>query len=72
MATIPGYYTIDEAAEVIGVSRSQVSRYISAGHLQALDLGHQKLIEQQEVHRFERIPVGNPKFREQRKKAADS
>lgn len=63
MATIPGYYTIEEAASVIGVSPSQVSRYISSGKLSAVDLGRQKLIEQQEVHTFQRVPVGNPAFR---------
>ena len=70
MAIIPGYYTMDEAAEVIGVSASQVSRYITGGKLSAIDLGGQKLLEQQAVHKFERTPVGNPAFR--RQSSADS
>ncbi len=63
MATIPGYYTIDEAASVMGIDRSQVSHYISSGRLPAIDLGRQKVIEQAEVHNFERRPRGNPNFR---------
>lgn len=63
MATLPGYYTIYEAAEVIGVSHSQVTRYVKDKLLPAVELGHQKLIEQEAVHKFQRPPVGNPQFR---------
>ncbi len=69
MATIPGYYTISEAAEVIGVSHSMVTRYIRSGQLPAINIGLQKLIEQEAVHKFERKPVGNPQFRERSKKS---
>lgn len=60
--TIPGYYTISEAADVIGVSGSQVTRYIHGKKLEAVDLGGQWLIEQAEVHKFQRKPRGNPNF----------
>lgn len=70
MATLPGYYTVYEAAEVIGVSHSQVTRYIKAGLLPAHELGLQKLIEQEAVHKFKRNPVGNPQFRKSAKKSA--
>lgn len=66
MATIPGYYTIAEAAEVIGISYAQVARYVQKNELKAIDLGHQKLIEQSVVHQFKRRPVGNPAFQKQR------
>jgi len=69
MATVPGYYTMDEAADVLKVSVSQISRYISAGRMPAIDLGRQKLIEQHVVHTFEKPPIGNPQFRERAKKS---
>lgn len=67
MATLPGYYTVYEAAQVIGVSHSQVTRYIKANLLPAVGLGHQKLIEQEAVHKFRKPPVGNPNFRRKRR-----
>ena len=63
MATLPGYYTISEAAVVIGVSHSQCARYVREGILPAVNLGHNKVIEQQAVHQFKRPPRGNPDFR---------
>ena len=63
MPTIVGYYTISEAAGVLNRSESQVSRYIKQGLLPAVDLGHQKLIEQSIVHTFTPPPRGNPNFR---------
>jgi excisionase family DNA binding protein len=63
MATLPGYYTVYEAAQVIGVSHSQVTRYIKSKLLEAVELGHQKLIEQEAVHKFQKPSVGNPNFR---------
>ena len=65
MAEIPGYYTVDEAAAVIGVNRSQVSRYISNKKLPVKRVGQSILIEQSAVHNFERPPRGNPAFRKQ-------
>ena len=63
MPTIPGYYTIAEAAEVLNRSESQVSRYIKNGQLTAVHLGNQYLIEQVAVHQFTPRPRGNPNFR---------
>lgn len=62
-STLPGYYTIQEAAEVLNRDPSQVSRYIQDGLLKAIDLGHQKVIEQAAVHGFTPPPRGNPQFR---------
>jgi excisionase family DNA binding protein len=67
MATLPGFYTVCEAAKVIGVSHAQATRYISQGLLPAVDLGHQKLIEQSAVHTFQRPQRGNPNFRRENK-----
>ena len=63
MATLPGYYTIDEAAVVLGCDHSTVARYIRQQRLPATDLGKQKLIEQSVVHGFERPRPGNPAWR---------
>lgn len=63
MATLAGYYTIAEAANVLGVSHSLVARYIRDDRLPATDLGGQKIIEQSRVHEFKRNPPGNPNFR---------
>lgn len=62
MATLPGYYTIDEAAEILEVHPSTVSRYISEKRIKAIDLGHQKLLEQGVVHGFEKPKPGNPEW----------
>ena len=64
-STVPGYYTIGEAAVVLQRSESQVSRYIKHGQLPAVDLGHQKLLEQGVVHAFKPPPPGNPTFRKE-------
>ena len=62
VAILPGYYTLPEAADIIGVSRVQVSRYVAKGLLKAVDLGNQFVIEQAAVHNFKRRPRGNPGF----------
>ena len=62
-STLPGYYTIGEAAVILKRDHSQVSRYIRQGLLPAIDLGHQKVIEQAAVHEFAPPPRGNPEFR---------
>ena len=63
MTILPDYYTIREAAEVIGRSQSQVSRYITRGLLEAKSFGPIKLIRQADVHSFTPPPRGNPLFR---------
>lgn len=62
MAAIPGFYTVDEAARVIGKSHSQVCRYIRHGLLAAVTIGKSKLVEQAKVHEFIPPPRGNPSF----------
>lgn len=63
VSTIPGYYTTIEAAEAIGISESQCSRYIRDGRLGgAITVGNCWLIPVTSVEWFERRPVGNPNF----------
>lgn len=58
--SIPGYYTVPQAAEILDKSSSQVCRYIQNGHLKAVKVGNYNLIEQAEVHNFIPPPRGNP------------
>lgn len=70
MSAIPGYYTVQEAADVIGVSHVQVTRYIADKRLPCVKIGRNMLIEQKSVHDFERPLRGNPDFRKQASKSA--
>ena len=62
-STLPGYYTIQEASEILGRDSSQVWRYVRDGLLPAVQFGRQWAIEQAEVHGFSPPPRGNPNFR---------
>jgi excisionase family DNA binding protein len=63
MAQISGYYTVPEAAGVIGRTGTMISRYIRMGLLPARRVGKSYLIEQAAVHKFVPPPRGNPNFR---------
>ncbi len=67
MSAIAGYLTPDEAAAVIGVSHSQVTRYIKDERLPSMRVGWQILIPTKAVESFRRPPRGNPNFRESAK-----
>jgi len=66
MAAIPGFYTVDEAARIIGKSHSQVCRYIRHGLLSARTIGKSKLLQQADVHGFTPPPRGNPLLRQRK------
>lgn len=61
-ATIPGYIRLERAAEIIGVSHSQVWRYIDDGLLDAVKVGNTYLVKEKDAKNFERPPRGNPAF----------
>ena len=63
MAAIPGFYTVEEAARILGKSHSQVCRYIRHGLIAARTIGKSKLIEQADIHEFTPPPRGNPMLR---------
>ncbi len=65
MSTFPGYLTVNEAAEAIDRSHSQVTRYITSGLLRAIKQGNQWFIPEEQLKGFEPPPRGNPVFREQ-------
>lgn len=62
--TIPGYIDLTEAAKIIGVSHSQVWRYIDDGLINALNIGGTYLVKRRDAANFVRPPRGNPAFRQ--------
>lgn len=60
---LPGYLRLDEAAKIIGVSHSQVWRYVNDGLLDAINIGGTYLLRECDVRIFTRPPRGNPAFR---------
>lgn len=64
MSAIQGWLTVQEAAEVIGVSHAQVTRYVKQRKLPARRIGQTILIEDAEARRFRRPPRGNPRLLE--------
>jgi len=61
--TVPGYYTVEEAASFLEREVSTICRYIRQGLLPAHDLGHQWLILAADLHAFVPPLAGNPEFR---------
>lgn len=61
--SIPGYCRLEKAAEIIGVTHSQVWRYIDAGLLDSLKIGNTHLVKESDAKNFKRPPRGNPAFR---------
>ncbi len=62
MASIPGYYTIQEAAPLLEKSEATVTRYCQTQKLRAFFTGTQWLIEQIALESFEEPKRGNPKW----------
>lgn len=60
MSAIPGYLTMQEAAERLGIVHSGVARYVRQGKLPCAKVGQQKLIPERAVAEFEPRPVGRP------------
>jgi len=59
---IPGFYTVPEAAVVLGKTPASVRKYIKNGLLPVKTAGKRHLIEQGDVHTFVPRPRGNPSF----------
>jgi excisionase family DNA binding protein len=62
MSAIQGMLTVYEAAEIIGVSHAQVTRYVRQELLPAKRVGQNILIDEQDARDFQRPPRGNPKL----------
>ena len=54
------YITTHEAAEIIGVSHSQGTRYCNSGDLPSERPGHEIRIKRRDAKKFERPRRGNP------------
>ena len=61
MSQIPGFLTMHEAAERLGIVHSGVARYVRLGKLSAVTVGQQKLIPEQALEQFHPKPAGRPK-----------
>lgn len=66
-STIPGYYTVDEAADILKKSPEAIRRYIRLAMLPSKTIGRQRLIEQGDLHQFSPRPRGNPNFQSHQK-----
>ena len=60
MSAIPGYLTMHEVAERLGIVHSGVARYVRLGKLPSIVIGQQKLIPAEAIEKFEPRPVGRP------------
>lgn len=56
--TLPGYVSIREAAEILGVTDKRVYQYVRAGRLSAQRIGHILIVPEQEVRQFRPSPSG--------------
>jgi len=55
---LPGYISIKEAADLLGVSDKRVYQYVRAGRLPAQRIGHILILPIEEVKRFKPSPSG--------------
>src|SRR5947207_2633950 len=55
---LPGYVSVKEAAELLGISDKRVYQYVMAGRLPAQRVGHILILPVEEVKRFKLGPSG--------------
>lgn len=55
---LPGYVSIKEAADILGVSDKRVYQYVRAGRLSAQRVGHILILPTEEVKNFRPSPSG--------------
>lgn len=60
---LPGYVSVKEAAEMLGVSDKRVYQYVMAGRLPARRIGHMLILPVEEVRRFKPQPSGRARVR---------
>jgi excisionase family DNA binding protein len=60
---LPGYVSIKEAAQMLGVSDKRVYQYIRAGRLPAQRIGHILILPIDEVKQFKPSPTGRVRTR---------
>ena len=64
----PGYVSAMEAAQSIGRSHSQITRYIKNGLIKSKKIGRQHIIREADIEGFVPPPAGNPTFRKPKKR----
>ena len=57
-SALPGYITVQEAAEIVGCSKSRIYQYVKAGRLSAQKRGPMLFLPLEEVKSFRRGPAG--------------
>ncbi|WP_165423397.1 helix-turn-helix domain-containing protein [Ktedonosporobacter rubrisoli] len=60
---MPGYFTIKEAAQILGISGNRVYTYIEEGRLPAVRSAHIFMIAKQDVYNFKPSTSGRPRKR---------
>ena len=60
---LPGYVSIKEAADMLGVSDKRVYQYVRAGRLSAQRIGHILILPIEEVKQFKPSPTGRVRTR---------
>ena len=56
------YYTVEQAAEIIGVTRGRVTQWVCGGRFPgSRKISHVLLLPASEVHGFRRNPAGRPR-----------
>src|SRR5258708_10459918 len=60
---LPGYVSIKEAADMLGVSDKRVYQYVRAGRLPAQRIGHLLILPIEEVKHFKPSPTGRVRTR---------
>jgi excisionase family DNA binding protein len=60
---LPGYVSVKEAAELLGISDKRVYQYVMAGRLPAQRVGHILILPVEEVKRFKPGPSGRTRTR---------
>ena len=66
MSTIPGFYTVHEAAVVLQRDHSTICRYVRDGKIPAKRIGREMLLDQKIVKQFVLPEPGNPALKKQK------
>lgn len=72
MTVLKDWLTTTEAAEIIGRSRPQITRYCQRGLLRYIEVGNAILIRAEDARKFTPPPRGNPDFLLQSQAATNS
>ncbi len=57
-SALPGQITVQEAADIIGCSKSRIYQYVKSGRLSARKMGPMLVLSLEEVKSFRRGPAG--------------